>query len=70
MAAPVRIDAAPKFLSVSEVALSLGVSINTVRRWVRDGHLQAAQPGGEQGVLRIPAAELERLADRGRQAGP
>jgi excisionase family DNA binding protein len=59
----------PRFLSVSEVALSLGVSINTVRRWVKDGHLQAAQPGGEQGVLRIPDAELERLA-RARQAAP
>jgi excisionase family DNA binding protein len=60
----------PRFVSVAEAAISLGVTVNTIRRWVRDGRLQATQPGGEQGVLRIPAAELERLADRARQTGP
>jgi excisionase family DNA binding protein len=57
----------PRFVSVAEAAISLGVTTNTIRRWVKDGHLRAAQPGGELGVLRIPAAELARLADRVRQ---
>jgi excisionase family DNA binding protein len=55
-----------RWLSVSETAVRLGVSGPTVRRWVTDGHLQAAQPAGEHGVLRIPAHELDRLA---REAG-
>lgn len=51
-----------QFVSVSEAALRLGVSAATVRRWIRAGHLAAVQPAGEQGLLRIPEAELDRLA--------
>jgi excisionase family DNA binding protein len=55
----------PRFVSVSEAAKSLGVAGPTIRRWVRDGHLRAVQPGGDQGVLRIPTSELDRLAGEG-----
>ena len=57
----------PTFLSVAEAALQLGVNRATVRRWIRDGHLAAIQPGGPEGVLRIPTIELERLIDRARE---
>jgi excisionase family DNA binding protein len=57
---------APRFLSVSEAAIQLGVSVPTLRRWIRNGYVTAAQPAGEQGVLRIPEAELDRLAEEAR----
>ena len=53
----------PVFLSVAEAALRLGVNASTLRRWVHDGHVKAARPGGEAGSLRIPASKLERLGD-------
>lgn len=55
-------DDPPRFLTVTETAKALGVAAPTVRRWARDGFLRAVQPAGEQGVLRIPATELQRLA--------
>jgi excisionase family DNA binding protein len=61
MAALTRTDR-PRFLSVSEAAVRLGVAGPTIRRWIKDGHLAAVQPGGQQGVLRIPESELRRLA--------
>ena len=62
MAAVTRNDST-LFVSVSEAAIRFGVDVQTVRRWVKGGYLRAAQPGGEGGVIRIPAAELERLAE-------
>jgi excisionase family DNA binding protein len=58
----------PRFLSVSETAVALGVSGPTIRRWVRDGHLLGVQVGGTDGVLRIPETELERLVVEAREA--
>jgi excisionase family DNA binding protein len=62
MSAPTSTDS-PRFLSVSQAAVALGVSGPTVRRWVKDGHLRAVQVGGEQGVIRIAESELKRLAE-------
>jgi excisionase family DNA binding protein len=53
----------PRFLTIGEAAVQLGVSGPTVRRWIKSGHLTAVQPGGEQGVLRVPVTELHRLAE-------
>jgi excisionase family DNA binding protein len=53
----------PRFSSVSEIAIRLGVNGATIRRWVRDGRIHGVQPGGQQGVLRIPEAELQRLME-------
>jgi excisionase family DNA binding protein len=64
---PVRTDA-PLFLSVSEAALLLGVNAATVRRWIHEQRLGAVQVGGEQGVIRIPTTELERLVAEAREA--
>jgi excisionase family DNA binding protein len=69
VSAPTRTDS-PTFLSVAEVAARLGVGVGTVRRWIASGHLGAIQPAGEQGVIRIPVDELERLAADARQVAP
>lgn len=46
-------------LSTGDVARSLGVTINTVRSWIRSGKVKAVRlPSGH---YRIPAAERERL---------
>jgi molybdopterin-binding protein len=45
----------------------LGVSVETVRRWERDGRLRAARTGG--GQRRVPLDEVRRLLDERRRAG-
>ena len=45
-----------RFFTVEEVAGSLQVSDQTVRRWVKSGKLAAFKPGKE---LRIRAGDLE-----------
>lgn len=51
----------PAELSPKEIASFLGVSVNTVRRWCRDGTLEARQPQGQKGGWRIPKSEVDRL---------
>jgi excisionase family DNA binding protein len=57
----------PRFLSVSQVALRLGVNAATVRRWIHEQRLGAVQVGGTDGVLRIPETEIERLIAEARE---
>jgi len=45
--------------SVEEAAERLGVSQETVRRWVRLGHIKAVRPGFR--AWRIPVSEVARL---------
>jgi excisionase family DNA binding protein len=52
-----------QFVSIAEAALRFGVDAQTVRRWAKSGHIRAVQPGGEGGVIRISAAEIDRLAE-------
>jgi excisionase family DNA binding protein len=52
-----------QFVSVAEAAIRFGVDAQTIRRWAKAGHIRAVQPGGEHGVIRIPTAELNRLAE-------
>lgn len=48
-----------EMLSTGEVARSLGVTINTVKSWIRSGKIKAVRlPSGH---YRIPASERERL---------
>ena len=68
MSAPTRTE--PRFLTVAQAAVALGVSGPTIRRWVRGGRLGAVQIGGETGVLRVPEAELERLIAEAREDTP
>jgi len=55
-------------LTPAEAAKRLGVTPRTIRNWVRDGTLTAYRPS--QRITRIPAAEVERLANRGSAARP
>lgn len=64
--------------SPSELAAELGVSVNTVRRWVRDGQIDAVlTPGGRiSGIpldaireLRRPARASGQARDRARNDG-
>jgi molybdopterin-binding protein len=50
---------AREYYSVSEAAKALGVSIDTVRRWERQGRLKAERDAANRRL--IPAAEIERL---------
>jgi excisionase family DNA binding protein len=54
-----------KMLTTGDVARAAGVSINSVKSWIRGGALRAVRlPSGH---FRIPKAELDRLL---REGGP
>ena len=50
---------APSFLSPKELAMAVGVSESSIRRWVDDGQLQLSRTAG--GHRRIPLAESVRF---------
>src|SRR5947209_1726267 len=52
----------PKDVSLGEAAAALGVSVDTLRRWDRDGKLRTKRDARNR--RRVPARELERLRDR------
>lgn len=47
-------------LTVEEVAKRLSVHVETVRRWIRSGELQAVDLGGPAGY-RVARSELDRF---------
>ncbi|MDD2604159.1 MAG: helix-turn-helix domain-containing protein [Desulfobacteraceae bacterium] len=47
------------FYKVAEAAEALGVSVSTVRRWIKSGRLPALKVNA---TLRIPADFVDRLA--------
>jgi molybdopterin-binding protein len=48
-------------LSLGDAARALGVSVDTLRRWDRDGKLETIRDEGNR--RRVPAAEIERLRE-------
>ena len=52
-------DPESKFITVKEFAHFRGVSVETVRRWVRDGLVKADQKGGDHGRIFILRTEME-----------
>jgi len=50
-----------KMWSPNELAKELGVDKETVRRWLRNGHIRGVKPGGRLGHWLIPNSEIERL---------
>ncbi len=48
-------------LSLGQAAKQLGVSVDTLRRWDRDGKLETSRDAN--GHRRVPIAEVERLRD-------
>ena len=50
------------FLTVQEAGRALRRSVKAVRRYVKEGRLQAARPSGTpQGSLLIPRSEIDKL---------
>jgi molybdopterin-binding protein len=49
-------------LSLGEAAKALGVSVDTLRRWDRDGKLETVRDARNRRL--VPEAELERLSER------
>lgn len=46
------------YVTMAQLAAELGVHINTVRNWIKVGHVKAVKIGH---CVRIPATELDRL---------
>jgi len=58
-----------EFMSVSDAAAAIGISVTALYDRIRAGQVQAQRVG--QRVLLIPAAEIERLRGTGRmKPGP
>src|SRR4051794_17950994 len=52
----------PTDLPLGDAAKALGLSVDTLRRWDRDGKLRTTRDA--QNRRRVPAAEIERLSAR------
>jgi excisionase family DNA binding protein len=51
-----------QLLSVAEIAMLLGCSAPTVRRWIHEGHLTARKIApGRAGLVRIPRSAVDEL---------
>ena len=50
---------AKEFYSSSEAAKTLGISVDTLRRWDRQGRIETVRDKGNRRL--VPAAEIERL---------
>ena len=53
-----------QLLPAGEAARRLGISLDTLRRWDRDGRIKTERDGANRRL--VPAAEIERI--RGREA--
>jgi len=49
----------PAYLTCPEVAAALRTQPSTIYRWAREGVIQSVRVGG---IVRVPSAELERIA--------
>jgi molybdopterin-binding protein len=52
-----------QFYSASEAAKLLGISLDTLRRWDRDGRIQTARDSGNRRI--VAATEIKRLRGEG-----
>ena len=59
----VRDKGAERMLTVDDVAEQIGATHDTVRRWLREGRIKGAMPGGRRIGWRIPQSELRRLLE-------
>ena len=50
------------FYSAGEAARTLGISLDTLRRWDRDGRIRTTRD--EAGRRMVPVSEVERLSGR------
>ena len=56
-------DPIDRLLSVSDAAAQLGVSYETIRRWIRKGALKAHVVGPHK-IVRIPESAVLKLVDK------
>src|SRR5262245_32235507 len=61
-------DDANAQVRIGEAAGMLGVSVETLRRWERDGRLRIVRT--KSGQRLVPLSEIRRLLDDRRQQGP
>jgi excisionase family DNA binding protein len=54
---------APALITIAAAAAILGIHENTVRRRIASGEISAVRVGPK--LIRIPVAEVERVAQRG-----
>lgn len=52
----------PEAISVTKAAEIIGVSHNTIRRWIRRGYMRAYRAGPV--LIRIPRSEVARIRTR------
>ena len=57
------LDRPQPLYTMKAVAEAFGVSYRTIQRWIKKGELRIVRPGG---LVRIEAAEVERLIDESR----
>jgi len=64
--------AAPKFLTTSQAAQRLGVTVNAIKAWIRANELPALRtPGGHHRIAEEDLRAFQaRLADRSRRVAP
>ncbi|WP_390623320.1 helix-turn-helix domain-containing protein [Blastopirellula sediminis] len=55
-------DEAAQLLSIQELSDRSGVSVVTLRRWVKSGAISYFQPGGKNGRLLFPADAIQASA--------
>src|SRR5713101_7857040 len=55
------------FYSASEAAKTLGISVDTLRRWDKQGRIQTRRDSGNRRL--VPASEIERLRGDSNGAG-
>jgi molybdopterin-binding protein len=56
-----------QLLSASEASRRLGISLDTLRRWDRQGRIRVERDASNRRV--VPLAEVERIRGRGEQHG-
>src|SRR5262245_12270439 len=61
-------DDANAQVRIGEAAAMLGVSVESLRRWERDGRLRIVRTSSGQRL--VPLVEVRRLLDDRRRAGP
>jgi excisionase family DNA binding protein len=57
----------PQWMTPAEIAAEFRLSVETIRRWIRNGQLPAVRPG--QRALIVRRVDVQALIERGTTAG-
>lgn len=61
-----RLDG-PEWMTPAEIAAEFRLSVETIRRWIRNGQLPAVRPG--QRALIVRRDDVQELIERGKTSG-